>query len=536
MAKRNKGKLFSGHSKASGSRLVRRILIATAALFLLLIILCVIGYYQLLAYLQGDSFRQKISSTATTTLQADKVDILSNLSIDGDRVSCAGIELARVRNVEQARVGRISAEVNRAALLSRRLHLHKLSLEEASVVIVNPPVSGDTPATASPAKKTAAAKPGKAPQSKGQLQLDFLECKDSDLHFTNNDKTYQILGATISAVPAPKIGKNAWQIQAENARFHTPFSFLRDSSIKSATAIYNGKGLDLTESRIMLTPGEMRARAHYDLKSHLWTCDLQVNKGDIHRLLNDDWKKRLSGEMYGRIMLTGEKGSIRTATGNLSVLNGVLEGLPFLSQLPLGATHSYRTVELEKADCQILYPYSNDQIKNAWMFDKIHIAAKRGMLIIRGQVLVGAGGQLAGKLTIGIPGRVISTLPVPREKLADQLFTAEGPEKGYLWVNVNLSGTLEHPQEDLSVRIAAIVGANLGKMVADIPAQAASGLLNTLFSNKGQASETQEDDEEYSEDEEEAISDDEEEEDEPETGDSIKNAADAAGSLLRALF
>lgn len=531
MGKRNKGKLFSGHSKPSSSTLMKRVLIIISSIILLLIILAIVAYFQLLGYLQSNEFRQKVAATATSTFKADKVDLLSNFTINGNRISFDGVDVARFSAIEQAHIGRTSAEINRMAILSRRLHLRKLSLEDASIVAV----VGQNPAlkpARKPVQKAYSIKTKKAKKAEAlhsdAFRLDMLECKDADVHYTVNSKTYQLLGAQISAEPAPKIAPEAWQINAENARFHTPFSFLRDSSIKSAALVYTPASIDLTDSRIMLTPGELRAKAHYDLKHNRWTGDLQVNKGDIRRILNDDWKKRLMGEMYGRMVLTGEGGSIATATGNLSILNGVLEGLPFLSQLPLGNTHPYRTLELEKADCQLLYPYNDDQVKNAWMFNKINLSAKGGFLIVHGHVLVGEGGRLSGTLTIGLPERIVQSLPIPGNELADQLFTAEGEEDGYLWVNMNLSGTIDKPEEDLSIRIATLVGQNLGKAAADIPVQAAAGLLNTLLSSKSKKA--------TDETEEDSGSEEQSEDDEPAPATPINNAMDAAGSLLRSLF
>lgn len=536
MGKHSKGKLFSGHGKNSASSLMRRIIIIASAVLLLIVVLAVVAYYQLLGYLQGDDFRQKVTSAATSTLKAENVQILSNFRINGDRVSFDGADVARFSLIEQGHIGRTSAEINRMALLSRKLHLQKLSLEEASIVAV----SGQNPALKPariPASKAYSLKPQKASEqaslNSDSFQLDLLECKDADIHYTMNGKTYQLLGAQLTAEPAPKINPAAWQINAENARFHTPFSFLRDSSIKSASIVYTPASIDLTDSRVMLTPGELRAKAHYDVKRSRWTGDLQVNKGDIRRILNDDWKKRLTGEMYGRMVLTGEDGSIATATGNLSILNGVLEGLPFLSQLPLGNTYPYRTLELEKADCQLLYPYNDDQVKNAWMFNKINLSAKGGYLIVHGHILVGEGGKLSGTLTIGLPERIVRTLPVSQEELADQLFTAEGKEEGYKWVNMNLSGTIDKPEEDLSIRIATLVGQNLGKAAVDMPVSAAAGLLNTLFRSKSRKNAEESSDDEDNEEDDNA-DEDETEDDTPSSP--VNNAMDAAGSLLRSLF
>lgn len=536
MARHGKGKLFSSHGRGAKKPLAKRLIIAGAAVLILLIALLIAGYYQLMAYLQGDSFRQSLADQARQALRAEQLEILSNLSIKSSRVAVDGIQLAKAGGIEQARASRISADINRTALLSRKLHLRKLSMEEASITC-HSGTSGAAPATQSePAtRKSKAARPSKAeasavalaPISKNPIQLDLFECKDTDAHLIHHGRMFQLLGANISATPAPRIGTGAWQINAENARFHTPFTYLRDSSIKSATVVCHGSNLDLTECRIMLTPGEMRTKAHYDLKRQRWTADLQVNKGDVRRILNEDWKRRLSGELYGRMVLTGSNSGVATASGNLSLQNGILEGLPFLSQIPVGNTYPYRSVELDKGECQILYPYNSAQLENAWLFDKISLGAKGGLLLVHGHIIVGEGGRLGGTLTIGVPEHIIESMPISQSELSEKLFTADGEEEGYMWVNMNLSGTVDSPKEDLSIRIATLIGANLGDIAVK---GTASMLLNTLLKNTSPARPAESADEEVD------LEDDSDNDSPAPAPSPIREATDAAGSLLRSLF
>lgn len=529
MARRNKGRLFSTNSRGAINARLRRIAVATAVVFVSLIVLLVVGYSQLMSYLQGNDFRQKLADTMRGVSGAASVDLASNLTINGNRVSTEGISLTRLKKVRDARASRISVELDRTALFSRKLHIHKLSLEEA---VLNLNTASESEATADTRKskgrksskkknKQAATKKDKASSFKLQgFELGQLECRDADLHLTHNSKTYQLLGADITASPAPRIGADAWQMSAENARLHTPFSFLRDSSVKSATAVYHNNKVDMTECRIMLTPGEMRVKAHYDVKPGNWSADLQVNKGDLHRILNEDWKKRVTGELYGRLMLTGENGGVATGSGSFSVQNGVLEGLPFLSQLPVGNTYPYRSIDIEKADCQILFPYNGDKIKDAWLFDKINIRSRDGSFLVYGHVLIGSDRSLGGTLTIGVPKNLTTLLPLAPEELTGKLFTAKGNDDAYLWVNMNLSGTLDKPQEDLSIRIATLAGQNLSQFLKEIPKGSAADLLNTLLQQKpaGQPDESRN------------------ETPAQPSGNIINDAANAAGSLLNSLF
>ncbi len=496
MARHSRGRLFSARGKGAGNTLLHRIIIFALAGVVLITIALVVGYYQLLSYLQGDTFRQTVADTLRSASGARQVEVAGNLHINGNRVSNEGITISGMRQVEQAKATGISAEVNRAALFSSKLHLYKLTMEEATLAINTdgsrtsalPSLPGDRKTTSKKQKKGGSKKKRTASTSKeaGKLdkqgfELELFECRDANLHLTRNNGKYQLLSASVTATPAPKIAPEAWQLNIESARLHSPFTYLRDSSVKSATVIYTPSEIDLTDSSIMLTPGELRVKAHYDLKQNAWSTDMQVHKGNIHRLLSDDWKKRFHGELYGRLVLTGKDSQVSTGTGSISVQNGTLEGLPFLSQLPVGNTYPYRSIELEKADCQILFPFNSDKLKNAWLFDKINLRAKDGSLIVHGHVLIGTDRRLSGTLTIGLPQKMLGGALVAHEAIAAKLFTAQGEESGYVWVNMNLSGTIDHPEEDLSVRIATLAGQNLGQMLKNLPTNNAAAILNELL-------------------------------------------------------
>ena len=493
MARHSRGRLFSARGKGAGNSLLHRIIIFALAGVVLITIALVVGYYQLLSYLQGDTFRQTVADTLRSASSARQVEVAGNFHIDGNRISNEGITISGMRQVEQAKATGISAEVNRAALFRRKLHLYKLTMEEATLAINTDgsktsalPALPSTKKTTSVKQKKGSAKKKRTAKEAGKLdktnfELELLECRDANLHLTRNNEKYQLLSASVTATPAPKVASDAWQLNIESARLHSPFSYLRDSSVKSATVICTPREIDLTDSSLMLTPGELRVKAHYDLKQNAWSTDMQVNKGNIHRLLSDDWKKRFHGELYGRLVLTGKDSQVSTGTGSISVQNGTLEGLPFLSQLPVGNTYPYRSIELEKADCQILFPFNSDKLQNAWLFDKINLRAKDGSLIVHGHVLIGTDRRLSGTLTIGLPQKMLGGALVAHEAIAAKLFTAHGEEPGYVWVNMNLSGTIDHPEEDLSVRIATLAGQNLGQMLKNLPTNNAAAILNELL-------------------------------------------------------
>ena len=86
---------------------------------------------------------------------------------------------------------------------------------------------------------------------------------------------------------------------------------------------------------------------------------------------------------------------------------------------------------------------------------------------------------------------------------------------------MNLSGTIDHPEEDLSIRIATLVGQSLSSFLTEIPKASASSLFALLLKQKNKPEETEQETTETPE----------------EKGiDPLQDAADAASSILKILF
>lgn len=465
MARRRKN-LFG--NKAESGKHMQRALLWCAVAAACLLVAAVAAWYQTLAYLQGDSFRRTLAEHLRKSAHAEELALHSNLRIDGDRVEEDGLSLSGAGVLQSARAGHISLELDRAALVNRTVRLRKVSVDDGELVFesASPAAAPKAPA-AKPAKprkqhKSApAAKPQAAPAAPAQQsffspkrqELELLECKATDLIFRHGQQSISLLNSALTSTP---MNKGGWQHQLESGRVHTPWDFLRGAGLKSATVTQEGDRLDLTDCRIMLSPGEMRVRAHAEQGSGKWSANIALNKASISPLLHGDWQKRLTGELFGKLTLTGNAGALEAGEGYLSLQEGVLEGLPFLSALPAGGGYPYRHMELEKAECRISYPYEAPELnlRDAWLFDGINIRSAGGWLRVQGHVIIGADHTLGGTLTIGIPATVAEALPAVDALRG--IFNAQG-EAGYAWLNLNLSGTLEEPEEDLSVRCAALM-------------------------------------------------------------------------------
>lgn len=460
----------------------RKVLFACLLSLAGLLLAGVLGYYQLLNWLQGEGFCKILAGAVRNHAQAEQVDVPSPLSINGNRVTVPAVHITRKGLIGSVVAKRVSSEIEREALLNRQLVSNKLTIEELMLMLDTSRANEKLP----PVDKTKKGFWSRFAPSTAMVKS--FECKDADVSVLVDGEPYALAGASVAATPNPQLGKGVWQVNLENGRLRTPLYYLQDCSIKNATVLFGPGRFNLNGCRILLTPGELRLEGIVERTSGRWSGTLRANKANVVRLLKGDWKKRIAGELYGELELTGKGGEIATGKGVISLQQGVLEGLPILSDLGWGGNRPYRSLQLEKAECRISFPY-RDAVRNisaAWLFDRIDIRTKGGSLLIRGHVLVGTDKSLGGTLNIGVPESLPAKLGINAD-ICSQLFTGTG-ESGYYWLNMNLSGTVDDPQEDLSVRLSTLAGNILPGMAANAVKTVGKTIRNILPGTNDDAS------------------------------------------------
>ncbi len=153
------------------------------------------------------------------------------------------------------------------------------------------------------------------------------------------------------------------------------------------------------------------------------------------------WKEHVSGAASGQARWTGKDQKLENADvqGSLRVSGGRVRGFPFLEQLA-AITKRKSLAALELNECAAEAEWKNDagEVKN------IAIESE-GKFRVEGAVKLGRN-SLGGALQLGVAPDYLDWLPK-----AEEVFTRK--RDGYLWTTVHLSGTLDHPEQDLSSRI-----------------------------------------------------------------------------------
>lgn len=547
MSRRKRPKFSLRKTPPAGKTLRRRLLIWLGGTALVLLLLLVVGYFQLIAYLRGDDFRRSLEESLCNRCRAESVSIPSPLSIEGASVGLDAASLHRADAVQSLGISDIRAQIRRWPLLDRCLHVTDLRVGrfEASFDLsrLNEPLPDRLPDEESFADRF---KPER-------LILERLSCPDLNLSLSHGSlPVFSLSACEVAATPAAAGRTDRWSISLKGGNLGTGWALLHSAELESAELEAGTNLLRLSQATLHLPPGEgeLRASGEWTGPRRNWKLRLHASRIETERLLKGDWKQRLHGTVSGQLDMEGRGSDLRAAEGYLTLNHAVLEGLPILSELPLPDSQAYRSLGLEKASCRVHFPFSepSHRVQNAWLFDDIDVRARDNRLRVTGRVLVGADGRLGGTLKIGLPESFLSPLLKAAPGTMKDIFNADG-EPGYCWLTLNLSGSLTAPIEDLSARLReklrALPGLNtLSEAGASTAKSISSALGNLIRSGTNAVTNDQDRDNADGADrtpESGGGADGSSTEDAPESDESlpgslIRGAGESAGSILDGLF
>lgn len=182
---------------------------------------------------------------------------------------------------------------------------------------------------------------------------------------------------------------------------------------------------------------------------------------DVARVEPEDWIKSLKGTIGGEVQVSGDPREFGKLTwhGNVQMRDGLLEGLPILHVIAK-KTRNDAFIRLVLKEARAGFIRTGD---GGWLVEKLTLDAP-GLLRLKGNVSCTPDRALRGSLLLGIvPGTLrylagaeqqvflpLNNLLVMQSERS--LITAD--DSGLLWTRLELSGTLDHPQEDLADRLA----------------------------------------------------------------------------------
>jgi hypothetical protein len=156
------------------------------------------------------------------------------------------------------------------------------------------------------------------------------------------------------------------------------------------------------------------------------------------------WKEHVSGTAFGELHWTGENPKLERSfgEGSLRLRKASIDDLAFLKKLAeLARKKAFERLDLNDCSMRLAWRYPTIDIKDIEIEEK-------GKFRLEGAISVERH-SLRGEVKLGLTREYLDWLPNPTE-----VFNQE--RSGYLWTTVHLSGSIDHPQQDLSARIVEL--------------------------------------------------------------------------------
>ena len=171
-------------------------------------------------------------------------------------------------------------------------------------------------------------------------------------------------------------------------------------------------------------------------------------------ILPESWSQRLSGKLAADFSAEdGTAGPV--VSGHLDLADGVLTALPILDVLSAYAdTTRFRRIALRKAETDFEWEKGNLVLRDLSI-------ESEGLVVLRGGLRMDRDRRLDGRFRLGLVPGILSHIPG-----AETSVFLPG-EKGLLWTDLRITGTMDDPEEDLTARLVEAAGLRMFEVLPE---------------------------------------------------------------------
>lgn len=422
---------------------------AAAGLVILVVAVLTAFYLWLNSYLKGEDFRSLVSTKTSESLQL-KGEFLpfhwSGFSVHSDGYfgkGNAGNPLVSVR------ADQVRADLNLRPILDGIWSVPRVEIQSLNIEI--DPAVPPAPAQASTPTAT-------APRASTDFFARFLPRRvDLDTIFVTRAN---FLLKTTPAVTLQELqltltpDGTTWNIDATGGKLKHPdwplFTVQRSKLRASDQHLFLTQvDLQLPDSGQISVSGEVNGQDTAPLNLRA-----DVQRAPITAFLTGDWRARLTGNLNGLVKWTGDLRGPQAiqAAGNLKLLEGRIEALPFLNQIAtFTKTEEFRSLKLHKASADFIWVPQKDRLEVYNL-----VLESEGLVRVQGKFTVERN-IIDGHFSLGTVPSVVKFIPGAES----QVFVEK--RDGYIWTPLNLTGPLQSPTEDLTPKLKTAAVNSIGE-------------------------------------------------------------------------
>ncbi|WP_193212460.1 hypothetical protein [Luteolibacter marinus] len=412
------------------------------------------GYLWLRSWLHGEEFRRMLSTEAgkalevnsefgpfrwsgtrmdTPSFKASGEGIVRSIDAEGLRVEMGlGGWWQGVWRVDDARARRIELEIDTTAADRVR------EAPESVEVSAPPPL------------KSPAWYDSLIPQ---EVELRQVEIGSSALSVLTKSGAIGISGTSWRLTPDE--AKGSYRVEGADGTVNLPWAWAPPMSLGRARLRYQGDTVFLTDADFRVyESGRLDLSGEMSVEGDGYVFNGWLRDVMCAEILPESWKQRLAGEVEAEFSVAdGANGPV--VKGGLKLRDGVLTALPLLDSLSAYAdTTRFRRVALEEGGTDFEWEDKVLKLRN------LKLGAD-GLIRVEGAMRVDQEDRLDGRFRLGLVPGILARIPG-----AETAVFSPG-ERGLLWTDVQVTGTLDDPEEDLTARLIEAAGLRMFEVLPE---------------------------------------------------------------------
>ena len=434
-------------------------------------------YLYIQSYLKSDAFRDNLISAAEAKFHA-QID-LNQLRWDGSTVYADGW---RARGYPEAAFSNMEMDGLRASFNGTKdsaWQIPEIRINQVSMDFSNDRL----PAASMDADKDHAGKgtPGTVPGwlkkwIPDHAEFGVISIDATNLSFRDKQGAQQLSLTSVETTSRPMTTADTWEINGRNGELS--IRDLPPMSIRKIEVRWNHDDIFINHADFnFYDDAELSGTGDIALSSPPQiNLDLKLGNLDVKKILSPKWKSKISGTLHGDIFVTGTPNGNEqlVSKGTLHLKEGVLEGLPLMDLIAqYTKMERFKRLALHKSHADFVKKGNRIEISNL-------VLQSDGLTRLEGSFVLEDRKILKGQFLLGVTPGTLRWIPGAEQKV----FT--NSRNGFLWTPVEITGTLDAPQENLSGRLA---GAAINTLVNDAPGQATDA-AKKILSNPSNAIDT----------------------------------------------
>lgn len=418
------------------------------ALGVLLLLGLGIGYAGLRAYLHSEGFRKFLSAQVSGTAKVHGA--FAPFHWDGLAVETAAFDATGEGLIAGIKADEITTEIGFGGIRRGVWEIKDTRITRLEIALNPQKATAPSPVAPERHKKSVAKKqPSWVPD---EVELSALTI--GELAFSGELSEGPVQGAGMRIHVLPTTGKKSYKGEISGGYLDLPQEWVPRLNIHRIRGSFRDGSAFINKAEISAWhAGRINAWGEWNDREKTYSFEGDVDGIKCDELLNENWARRLTGDVSSTFTVGNSTGEM-VGSGDLVIRNGTMTALPMLDALAAYAdTRRFRVLQLSDARTKWRHTAGETLLTD-------FVMGSEGLIRLEGNLSI-KGKNLDGRFRLGLVPGTLKNIP------GAETHVFQPGERGLLWTNLRITGTIDDPKEDLTDRLIEAAGIRMFEQIPE---------------------------------------------------------------------